>query len=120
MEEVYLCLKRLSTITITIAKFIVVGIKVVTTKEVDFGLKITATISFSIMEQVLMFMGDMNMGIIPDTFPTISQVGMVYCRVDLLIISLSKKFFTVTIEVIEVVTMEEVDFCLNIPATLTL
>ena len=120
MEEVYLCLKRLSTIAITIAKFIVVGIKVVMTKEVDFGLKIPATISFSIMEQVLMFMGDTDMGIRPYTFPPITQMGMVYCWVDLLIISLSKQFFTVTIEVIEVVTMEEVDFCLNIPATLTL
>ena len=67
-----------------------------------------------------MFMGEADIGFRSSNFPTITQVGMVDCRVALLIIVLPKKVFTVMIEVIEVVTTEEVYFGLNIPDTLTL
>ena len=43
----------------------------------DLSLKRTATLTFKIMETVLMMMGEVDIGLISASFPPIVQVGLV-------------------------------------------
>ena len=43
----------------------------------DLSLKRTATLTFKIMETVLMVMGEVDIGLISASFPPIVQVGLV-------------------------------------------
>ena len=45
-------------------------------EELDIGLKITATLPLTIVDQVLMFMGDVYIGLIPASLAPITYVGM--------------------------------------------
>ena len=72
------------------------------------GLKRPGILPLTIVEQVLIVMGDVVIGLIPATFRTITQVGMVYCRVSYFILIFLIKMLMV---------MREVDIGLR-PATL--
>ena len=67
-------------------------IEAVKMKEVDIGIKISATLSLTITEELLMVMGEVDIVLIPVTLPHITQV----------------------------VIREEVDLYLKIPATIPL
>ena len=67
-------------------------IEAVKTKEVDIGIKRSATLSLTITEELLMVMGEVYIVLIPVTLPHITQV----------------------------VIREEVDLYLKIPATIPL
>ena len=62
------------------------AIVVVMMEDVDLGLKIPATLPFTIVEKVLMVMGEADIGLRPSPLPAIIQVGLVYFRVYLLMI----------------------------------
>ena len=79
-----------------------------------------ATIIFTIVEKVLMVMGEAEIGLITATLPPIIQVAMVDFWVYLLLLVLSKKVFMVTKEVIVAVIMEEADLGIKRPSDLTL
>ena len=98
-EEVDLCLKRPANIPLIILNFIVVVIKVVMVEDLDCGLKIPSTLTLSIVEQVLMVMGEVDICRIQVTLSPIIQVGMVDFWVALFIIVLFTKVFMVTREV---------------------
>ena len=63
--------------------------------DVYLGLKIPNIINITIVEQDLMLMGDMDIGIILDTIPTINQVDVVYFRVYHFLFVLLMKIFMV-------------------------
>ena len=68
-------------------------IKVVTTLEVDIGLKRPATLPIAVVDQDLMFMGEGGLGIIPATIPPINQVDVLDCRFyHFILVLLIKKF----------------------------
>ena len=64
----------------------------VTTEEVEIGLKIPATIPIKIVDKLLIMMGEVDIGIIPATIPLITHVEMI----------------------------EELNLCINIPSTIHL
>ena len=48
-------------------------------EDVDLGLNILATLLFTIVEKVLIVMGEVDIGIIPEPLPTTIQVILVDC-----------------------------------------
>ena len=64
--------------------------------EVDRGLKRPYNIPKSIVEQVLMVMVEVDIGIRTATIPPITHMGGVYCWVSHFILVLLEKMFTVT------------------------
>ena len=44
----------------------------------EVGLKISATLPFTMIDKVLMMMGDMDIGLIPYTLPIIIRAGLLY------------------------------------------
>ena len=80
-------------------------IKLVTMEEVGLVFKREANLPFLIMENLLMVMGEVVIGLRPATLPPITQVGLVDFRVALLLLVLFTKLFMVMREVIKVVTM---------------
>ena len=99
-EDVDLCIRRPGTLLLPIMEFTIIGIKVMMTEEVDLGLKIPLTPTLVILDQVLMVMGEMDIGLRTATLSTINQVVMVDYWVSLLILVLFKKAFMVMREVI--------------------
>ena len=73
-------------------------IKVVTTEEADFGLKIPVTINLLNMEQLLMVMVEVDKFLIPATIPPITLVGMVDFRIYLFLLVLLTQVFMLMIE----------------------
>ena len=67
MEEVDSGLKIPANLPLTIVDFIFVGIKVVMVEDVDFGIKRLCTITFSIVEKMLMVMREVDICLIPGT-----------------------------------------------------
>ena len=80
-------------------------IKLVTMEEVGLVFKREANLPFLIMENLLMVVGEVVIGLRPATLPPITQVGLVDFRVALLLLVLFTKLFMVMREVIKVVTM---------------
>ena len=89
-------------------------------REVDLGLKIPAYLPLSIAEKLLTVIVEVDLGIILDTLPPITQATMVDCCVYLLLLVLFMGVFMTVKEVTVVVMMEDVDFGLKIPSTLPL
>ena len=81
MLKVYTCLKRKANIPIVIVEFIKVVIKMETMVEVDLGLNIPATLTLEIMDQELMWMGEVDIGLRPSTISPITHVAVVDCWV---------------------------------------
>ena len=54
-------------------------ILVLITEVVNLGLKIIATLPFTIVDKLLMVMGDVDIGLRPSPISPIIQVGLVYC-----------------------------------------
>ena len=67
-----------------------------------------------------MVMGEVDIGLIPATLPTITQVNVVDCFTYWLLHFIFKKVFMVMKEVIVVVAMKDMDLGFKRPATLTL
>ena len=67
---------------------------------VDLGLKIPATILFTILEKVLMLMGEVGIGLISVNIPPITQVAMVDFFVYLFLLVMFIKLFMEMEEVI--------------------
>ena len=67
---------------------------------VDLGLKIPATILFTILEKVLMLMGEVGIGLISVNIPPITQVSMVDFFVYLFLLVMFIKLFMEMEEVI--------------------
>ena len=65
-----------------------------------------------------MVMGEVEIGLIPDTLPPITHMVVVYLCVSMLLLCLFTKIFMATKEAIEVVIMEEVDLRLMRPYTI--
>ena len=86
----------------------------------DLGLKIPAYIPLSIAEKLLTVIVEVDLGIILDTLPPITQATMVDCCVYLLLLVLFMGVFMTVEEVTVVVMMEDVDLGLKIPSTLPL
>ena len=74
-------------------------------KYVDLVLKRPASIPFKIVEKVLVVMVEVDISIIPDNIPTITQVGVVYWWVYPLLLFLFTTFLMVIKDVIIVVMM---------------
>ena len=72
---------------------------------VDLVLKRPASIPFKIVEKVLVVMVEVDISIIPDNFPPITQVGVVYWWVYPLLLFLFTTFLMVITDVIIVVMM---------------
>ena len=72
----------------------------VTVEYVDLGLKIPATILFTILEKVLMLMGEVGIGLISVNIPPITQVSMVDFFVYLFLLVMFIKLFMEMEEVI--------------------
>ena len=88
------------------------------TKKVDLGFMIPATTSLSVVEQVLMVMREVDIGLRPSTLPPITQVGMVDFWVDLFILVLFMKLFMVMIEVdigLRIATLLPITTVVNTP-----
>ena len=79
---VYILLIFLFKKVFTVTKYVIVAVM---TEEMDLGLKRPATITFTIMEKVLMVIGDMDIGIRPPTIPTMTHAGLANCWVSLLL-----------------------------------
>ena len=75
-REVELGIKISATIPLSIVEFIVLVMKVVTIEEVDIGLKSTAILTLAIVEKGLMVMGDVDIGLRPENFPPITHIVM--------------------------------------------
>ena len=93
MIEVYISLKRLSTLPLSIVEFIIVVIKVVMMAEVDISLKRSTTPTLAIVEQELMLKVDVNIGLRKYTLPPITQVVMTNFRVYNFLLALLTKMF---------------------------
>ena len=78
-------------------------------KVVGLGFKRPATLTFKIVDKVLMMMGDIDIGLRPATFPTITQLEMLACWVSIFILGLFTKLLIVVKEIITVMMMEEVN-----------
>ena len=72
---------------------------------VDLVLKRPASIPFKILEKVLVVMVEVDISIIPDNLPPITQVGVVYWWVYPLLLFLFTTFLMVIKDVIIVVMM---------------
>ena len=55
------------------------GDKNLTMLDVDIGIKVIVTLPLSIMDQELVFMVEVDIGLILATLPPITQVDVVYC-----------------------------------------
>ena len=77
----------------------------VTMEYVDLVLKRPASIPFKIVEKVLVVMVEVDISIIPDNLPPITQVGVVYWWVYPLLLFLFTTFLMVITDVIIVVMM---------------
>ena len=86
--------------------------------DVDIYIKRPSTLPLTIMDKMLMVIGELDIGPRPDTLSTITQVTMVYCCVYLLLLMVFMDVLIKMKKVIVVVMMEDVDFCLKIPGTL--
>ena len=103
-----LSLKRLPTIYMVVVEFIVVLIKLMTTEEVNIDLKTPATLLLSIMEEVLIMMGEVDIQLRPATLPHITQVGVLDCRLSMFLLFLLKNVLIV---------VRDMDTCIR-PATI--
>ena len=74
MEDVEIDLLRLATITLVTTEVIIVVMLV----KVDVGYKRPNTLPLSIVDKELMLKGELDIGLIPDTLPPITQVIVVY------------------------------------------
>ena len=91
---------RPATPPLKIVYFIAVVIKVVTMEELDICIKRPATIYLAIVEQVLVVMVEVDIGLRPATLPPITQVDVVDCCVNLLLNFMLRKFYILIIGVI--------------------
>ena len=64
--------------------------------DVDINLKIPSTIPFSIMEQYLMFAGEVDIGFRPATLPSVTHVFVLDCRISHFILFHLTKMFMAT------------------------
>ena len=94
MLEVYTCIKRPANFPLVMVEFIKLMIKVVKMVEVDISLNILATLTIAIMDQYLMLMGEMDIGLIQATISPITQVAVVNCWVSNFILVLLKTMST--------------------------
>ena len=88
-----------ATLPLAILEFSAGLIKVLTKEKVDFGIKMPSTLSFSILDQVLMVMVDVDIGLIAAILPPITQLGVVYLWFSLLLLVLFTKVFMMIREV---------------------
>ena len=65
------------------------------TEEVDIGLKRPATICLTIVDQVLMLTGEVDIGLRLGILTPITQLGVVECRVSHFLLVLLTKIFMV-------------------------
>ena len=89
------------------------------TEDVDLGLKIPDTHNFTVMEKVLMVIGEVDIGLRKSTITHINQESMVDCCVYLLLLFLFVNLFMEIKEVIVVVITEDAYLGIKRPATLT-
>ena len=75
MVDADLGLKRPATIFIAIAELIILVLMVY----VELGIKKPATLTLEIVDQDMMLMGDLNIGLRPETIPPITQAVMADC-----------------------------------------
>ena len=95
-EFVDIGLCRPYTITITMVKFIIVAIKLITVVEADIGLKRPATLPTATVDQELTFTGEVDIYLIPATLNAITKVDMVGCHVyHFLLVLLTKMFMKI-------------------------
>ena len=55
-------------------------------QDVELSLNISATLPFTMMDKVLMLMGDVEIGLIPAPLPHTIQLSLVYCWVYLFMV----------------------------------
>ena len=87
-------------------------------EDLDLGLKRPANLLFTVVEQELMVMGDLDIGLRPDNIPPITHKIMLDWFVYLFLLDVSKKLFMEMEEVIVLMIMEDVYLGLNRPDTL--
>ena len=75
MVDMDTCHKRPDTISLAIGEFIILVLMV----EVELGLNRPTTLPFTIVDKDLMLKGEVDIGLIPDTLPTTTQLAVVYC-----------------------------------------
>ena len=78
IKDVDLSLNIPATLPFAILELIVVLIKLVTMEEVDIGLNRPSTLLLAIMQQVLMLKIEVDIGLISDTLPPVTEVAVVY------------------------------------------
>ena len=88
------------------------------TAEMDLVLKIPATFPLAIVEKLLMVIGEVDIGLRPETPPPVTQATMVDCCVYMLLLVMFIKVFMPIKDVIVVEMMEYVYLGLNIPSTI--
>ena len=100
------CVNLLLQVTLTKKFMAMIGVIYMASMENTYlGLKRPSTLIFTIAEKMLMVMVEEDIGLIPDTKPTMTQMDVVYCWLYLLFLVLSTKVFMVKKYVILVVTM---------------